>query len=44
MCFAMLSIQRFFKTCRWINCPFTCLQFLEEGVVAVEAAASEAEY
>ena len=30
---------RFFRPCRWINCPFTRLRVLEEGVVAVAVEA-----
>ena len=38
------GLSEILSPCRWINRPFTRLQFLEEGVVVVEAAASEAEY
>ena len=34
---------RFFRPCRWINLPFMRLSFLMEGVVAVVAAAVDAE-
>ena len=30
---------RFFRPCRWINCPFTRFMVLEEGVVAVAVEA-----
>ena len=38
------GLSDIYRPCRWINHPFTRLRFLEEGAVAVESAASEAEY
>ena len=35
--------RRFFRSCRWINRPFTCLGVLAEGAVAAATAASKAE-
>ena len=35
--------RRFFRPCRWINRPFTRLRVLEEGELAVAAAALKAE-
>ena len=34
---------RFFRLCRWINLPFTCLRGSAEGAVEVVAVASEVE-
>ena len=38
------GLSKICNPCRWINRPFKRLRFLEKGTVAVEAAASEAEY